>query len=241
MKSFLIFLLLSVAPLLCADEPSFVESAKPKVQLLLQTNFSCPQGASPTACHSFQELNDAGDSDFLTFFAPIFVDNQVAMGSVYVIFDSDSDAFFVVSAIGYSEKDRLKFLVNYGVYQHGFLKKSEYGDVTVLKDHPVIFTSDGATVMFDSSELRVTDSYKNTENKVVTFSAQVLKSTLRTSLYWHINGRVIEQTDNKAIRYSSTDEAAAAVTNTANQQQLEQTFSRDRVWYGDGSHPYMVG
>src|SRR5579859_3065339 len=92
-----LLMVLAVAGLAVAeDNPALLKLSHEKVvktQHML-ANFACPKGVAPTACRSFKELVDRGDSELLTSFMPAATLSSTLIPSfAWLVFDDEADTF----------------------------------------------------------------------------------------------------------------------------------------------------
>ena len=100
-----------------------VDAPVAKTQSVLK-NFACPAGAFPRACTSLQRMVAAGDKDVATQFEPMFLDPGRFTYSVYVVFEKESNDFWIVSSSVSHDGERATLsLVTYGHYANGEKKK----------------------------------------------------------------------------------------------------------------------
>ncbi len=167
----------------------------------LLSKFSCPDGAFPKACKSFQDLVAAGDTEILVPFLPGTLPPSKVLATTYIIFDDTTDTFWVFAAMGYNDSG-LKMDLFFTFWQHGQLKIGRLGTVPFVEGKVVKFSEDGVSLEFNGDTLEASQSYTNTDNKKVEITISVKLSTLRTSTYWRV-GTSTTLVDGVAVKYAN--------------------------------------
>lgn len=160
------------------DIPTMV----PQMQALLK-NVSCPSSASSASCASFHAMVQNGSPELTAQFAPAFLDPKVHLYLIYVVFENNMDAFWVISAdVVHSDRGTLLTEASYGEYQSGqFVTGAVGGDVLVEADGTTTWSSskDGVTVSYDktgNTSMMSSESWKDQGGNTRTIAISVSKT-----------------------------------------------------------------
>jgi hypothetical protein len=141
-----LLLLLAVTPLR-ADE---IAAAIPKLQAKI-SHLTCPPGASAQACAAFQKDVSSGTPEVVAQFLPMFKDPKSTLYMIFVVFDSSSDTFWIVSTEVHHDhkKGLVLYRETYGDYQQGQMVTGAVGGEIAASDTTVFRSpKDGVTVEY---------------------------------------------------------------------------------------------
>lgn len=147
-------------------------------------DFTCPPGGSMQACATFQKMVAAGSQEVSAQFMPLFLDSKYFGYLVYVVFDSGSDQFWIIStAAAHGDKGLVLTYATYGHYQDGQMVTGVVApeDIPVSSDNETNYTSkkDGVKVSyFSKGDVSVTsaESWQASDGSARTVTLSVSKS-----------------------------------------------------------------
>lgn len=148
----------------------------------LLKNFTCPTGASTDACDTLRTMITSGNQEIALQFSPLFGDAKTSMGFAYVVFDSGSNNFWIISvrAARTTDKGFVMKEVSYAHYNHGQLQVGSLGsDIPVTDETTYSSKKDGVTVTYHSSGNVSVSTQEVTERSngaTLTFSIEVNKT-----------------------------------------------------------------
>jgi hypothetical protein len=184
MKSLAFFLVVLACTLVSAQEALQHLSSEQTAEIEKKlSDFKCPEGASKVACKSFQELVESRDSETLTPFLPVVLPKNIAVATTYLVFDDDTDTFWIIASWGY-DNGGPKVDILYTMFQNGMNHTAVTDTIPFVKDKVIKMSKEGVTVSFDGDSLVFLESYTNASKSLISAKTTVKLSTLRTETAW---------------------------------------------------------
>lgn len=186
-----------------ATIPSVAQEPAPKTVQDVLSDFTCPFGASPTACDSFLELARKDGTLHSYLAVPLVLAKDKGYADTFVVFDGLSDTFWVIFQL-YTAKTGSTFWA-YAEYKGGMLmtidhetnsKGGPFGFVHRDKGIVVGFTKDGV--------IRTRQTYAVGANDPMVTNVSITLPTLKTTIALSAGGRdVVEPFITRAIWYNN--------------------------------------
>lgn len=179
-------LLVSCLPSFATAQDADLAPLVAQTQNLLK-NFACPPGASADACDTLRTMITSGNEEIALQFSPLFGDAKTSMGFAYVVFDSASNNFWIISvrAARTTDKGFVMKEVSYAHYNHGQLQVGSLGsDIPVTDETTYSSKKDGVTVTYHQTGNVSVSTQEVTERSngaTLTFSIEVNKTNLINS------------------------------------------------------------
>jgi hypothetical protein len=177
-----------------------------KTQRMLAT-FSCPKDAAPTACRSFRELVNGGDSELLTSFMPPATMPALAPSFAWLVFDDKADNFWVFTAFGglngVNKDSFFESNLLYVRWFEGHASTVRAASMPFVSGQTQQFTQDGVHMEVDGDSLTASEEWMTQTNLKVSTTVVIKLSTLRTSIVYKDDAGTPRTTDTQALKYSN--------------------------------------
>ncbi len=169
--------------------------------------FACPKGAAPTACRSFKELVNGGDSELLTSFMPPATMPALAPSFAWLVFDDKADNFWVFTAFGglngLKKDSFFESNLLYVRWFEGQASTIQTASMPFVSGQTQQFTQDGVHMELNGDSLTASEEWTTLTNHKVNTTIAIKLSTLRTNIVHKSDDGTSRTTDTHALYYSN--------------------------------------